>query len=113
MQINSGVVDIADEVFDTKTINYSLVVGDKNKIIEMNLASANTVTINATDLNSLAIGSKIKIVQYGAGQTSFVTAGGAVILSATGATKIAARYGGAEIIKRSATEFYLIGDITT
>jgi hypothetical protein len=80
--------------------------------IEMDVATANTLDINATLLTSVPIGSKINVIQYGVGQTQITVTAGAVLLSAGGADKIANQYGAATIVKRSATEFYLFGDIT-
>jgi hypothetical protein len=59
------------------------------------------------------VGGKINIIQYGAGQTRVITTGAAVLLSSGGADKITNQYGAATIIKRSSTEFYLFGEITT
>jgi hypothetical protein len=98
-----------------QTASYILLDTDfditQDNSIEMDVATANTLNINATLLASVPIGGKINVVQYGVGQTQITVAGGAVLLSAGGADKIANRYGAATIVKRSATEFYLFGDI--
>jgi hypothetical protein len=100
------------ERIDGKAPNYTLGVTDLGRTIETTAASANTLTINDTILSTLPIGGKINIIQYGAGQTQVVTAGAAVLLSSGGADKITNQYGAATIIKRSASEFYLFGEIT-
>jgi hypothetical protein len=98
-----------------QTASYILLDTDfditQDNSIEMDVATANTLNINATLLASVPIGSKLNVIQYGVGQTQITVTAGAVLLSAGGADKIANRYGAATIVKRSATEFYLFGDI--
>lgn len=59
---------VDSEKIDTKVANYTLAVSDLGRTVETNMAGANTVTINSTTLSALAVGGKINIVQYGAGQ---------------------------------------------
>lgn len=92
-----------------QTASYTLVATDNGKLIEMNVASANNVTIN----NSLfSAGNQIVVAQYGAGQVSFVAGAGVTIRSASGKLKLTGQYSMATIIAISATEFYLAGDLT-
>lgn len=109
--IDAGTVP--DEVIETESASYALVLGDKNKLKLIDVATPNTLTVNATTLSSWAIGSKVKIVQYGVGQTEIVATGGATIISAGGALKLTTRYSSAELVKITSTEFLLIGDLTT
>ena len=96
-------------VLDRKTASYTLVVGDNNKLIEMNVASANNVTIN----NSIfSAGNQILVSQYGAGQTTFVAGSGVTLRSASGKLKLTGQYSMATIIAISASEFYIAGDLT-
>lgn len=104
------------EALSTKIADYAVVASDfvvtgNTTLIEMNMAGANNVTLNDATLSSVPVGAKIDIVQYGAGQTTIAVSGAAVLRSAGGANKIAAQYGFATVVKRSATEFYLTGDI--
>jgi len=56
-----------------KTNNYTLQAGDDaDKPIEMNLSTANTVTIPPHSSVALNVGCKIPIIQYGTGLTSVV-----------------------------------------
>jgi len=89
--------------------SYILVAADNGKLIEMNVATANSITIN----NSLfSAGNQIVISQYGVGQVSFVAGSGVTIRSASGKLKLTGQYSMATIIAISATEFYLSGDLT-
>jgi len=65
---------------DRKTASYTLVATDNGKMIEMNVATANTLTINASIFSA---GNQILISQYGAGQTT-ITAGAGVTLRSSG-----------------------------
>ena len=92
-----------------QTASYTLVATDNGKLVEMNVATANNVTIN----NSLfTAGNQIIVSQYGAGQVSFVAGSGVTIRSASGKLKLTGQYSMATIICISATEFYLAGDLT-
>lgn len=103
---------IADVTIDTKTANYTLVLTDKNKFIEMNLAGANTVSV-PTNSVAFPVGSQIHITQYGAGKTQIVavTPGTTTIRSAPG-TYLRAQYSSATLIKRATEEWYLVGDLS-
>ncbi len=76
-----------------------------------NNAAAITLTIPTNAIEALPIGTRIDLLQYGAGQ---VTAGGAgVTIRSVGARiKLAGHYSGTTLWKRSADEWVLIGDIT-
>lgn len=92
-----------------QTASYTLVAGDNGKLVEMNVGSANNVTIN----NSLfSAGNQILVAQYGAGQVTFVAGSGVTLRSASGKLKLTGQYSMATIICISATEFYIAGDLT-
>jgi len=94
---------------DRKTASYTLVAGDNNKLIEMNVATANNVTIN----NSIfSAGNQILVSQYGAGQVTFVAGSGVTLRSASGKLKLTGQYSMATIVAISASEFYIAGDLT-
>ena len=83
-----------------QTASYTLVVGDVGKRVIMNVASANTVTVN----NSIfAAGDTIFIANKGAG-TSTITAGAGVTINTSGSLALA-QYGGGTLIALSASTF--------
>lgn len=94
---------------DRKTASYTLVVGDNGKMIEMNVASANTLTIDASIFSA---GNQILISQYGAGQTTITAGAGVTLRSSGGKLKTSAQYSLVTIIAISSTEFYIAGDLT-
>ena len=93
---------------DRKTSNYTLVAGDNGKVIEMNVATANTLTINT---GLFSAGNQVLVSQYGAGQTSFVAGAGMTLRSDSGKLKIGTQYSLETLIFISATEAYLTGNL--
>ena len=94
---------------DRKTASYTLVATDNGKMIEMNVAGANTLTINASIFSA---GNQILISQYGAGQTTITAGAGVTLRSSGGKLKTSAQYSLVTIIAISSTEFYVAGDLT-
>lgn len=99
--------------FNTQVSNYTLQLADAGDIVEINSGSANTVTIPSSSVTNFIIGTQITVVQYGTGQTTFTTGSTNVLLRSAGnATKLAAQYAGATLIKRGTDEWYLLGNVT-
>ncbi len=94
-----------------QTSNYTLVLTDAGKVVEMNSGSANTLTVPPSSSVNFPSGSFIDVIQYGAGQTTFVTGSGVTIRSTNDWLKMNARYGAATLIKIGANEWYLIGNL--
>lgn len=108
---------IADVTIDTKTANYTLVLTDKNKLIEINMSSSNTVSVPTNANAAFPIGSQIHITQYGSGKTQIaaVTPATTTIRSAPSAGNgafLRAQYSSATLIKRATDEWYLVGDLS-
>jgi hypothetical protein len=78
-----------------QTGSYTLVLGDKDKLVEMNVAGANNLTVPPDSSVAFPTGTQILVSQYGAGQTTFVAGGGATL------------------IKIATDEWYLFGSLTT
>jgi hypothetical protein len=98
-------------VYNTQTASYTLVLADASKIVEMNVGSANTVTIPTNASVAFPIGTEITVMQLGAGNTTLVAASGVTIRSKDFSTRIGDQYTGATLIKRGTNEWYLIGNI--
>lgn len=91
----------------------TLILAYNGKLIEMNVATANTLTIPIQSTSNLPVGAKIDVTQYGAGQTQIVAASGVTLQSAGSATKLRVQYSGATLIQADINVWYLFGDITT
>lgn len=95
--------------FATKTASYVAVTGDfsGNKLIEMNVASANTFTVNS----GLTGTEPLAIAQMGAGQTTIVAGSGVTILSSQG-LKLRAVDSVVTLIPCGSDRYRLAGDTT-
>lgn len=96
---------------NTRTAPYTLVASDRGKIIEMNVAGANTVTIpNETGIGGVnfPIGTLINVVQLGTGQTTLLPAAGVTARSVTGGLSTSTRYGSLILYKRASNDWFVI-----
>jgi hypothetical protein len=91
-----------------QTASYTLVLSDADKLVEMNVGSANNLTVPASTFSA---GTQILLAQYGAGQTTIVAGSGMTIRSNGAKLKLNAQYSGATLVFVSGTEAYLFGDI--
>jgi hypothetical protein len=98
---------------NTQTASYSLVLTDNGKLILMNVATANNLTIPLNSSINFPVGTKIDVQQIGAGQTTIVATGGVTINSAGGALKLRVQYSGATLVQTATNVWSLFGDITT
>jgi hypothetical protein len=94
-----------------QTASYTLVIGDADKLVEMNVGTANNLTIPLNSSVAYSIGTQILLAQYGAGQTTVVATGGVTVRSSGSKLKLNAQYSGATLIKIATDEWYLFGDI--
>lgn len=90
--------------------NYNLATSDAASIVEMTNASANTLTILNDNTVPFNVGTRIKIVQAGAGSTT-ITAGSGVTLRARLGAQLGGQWAVAEIYKRAANEWVAGGDL--
>jgi hypothetical protein len=97
--------------YNRQTASYTLVSDDRSKMVEMNVASANNLTVPLNSSVPFAIGTQIDITQYGAGQTTIVATVGVTVRSANGWLKLNAQYGAATLIKIDTDEWYLFGNL--
>jgi hypothetical protein len=94
-----------------QTASYTLVLGDADKLVEMNVATANNLTIPLNSSVAFATGTQILLAQYGAGQTTIVPTSGVTVRSNGAKLKLNVQYSGATLIKIAENEWYLFGDI--
>jgi hypothetical protein len=103
----------AEVTLNRQAASYVLALTDIGKLVEMNVGTANTLTVPSSSTANFPIGAKIDIAQYGSGQTTVTTGSVNVLLRSAGnATKLAAQYAGATVVKINTDEWYLFGNIT-
>jgi hypothetical protein len=96
---------------NTQTASYSLVLADRGKLIQMNVASANTLTVPLDSSIPFPIGSKIDVTQYGAGATTITATVGVTIRSFSAFLKLAGQYAGCTLVKIGTNEWHCYGNL--
>ena len=98
---------LSSDGIQAKTASYTLVAADNGKIITMNVASANTLTVPA----SLDVGFNCTIIQLGAGQTT-ITASGTTLNSYESYLKISGQHGSASIVSYASNVYNVAGSLS-
>jgi hypothetical protein len=95
-----------------KTASYTLSsINEKDSMIEMNSASATTVTIPTDAAVAFPVGTSLDVLRVGAGAVDIAAAGG-VTVNATPGLKLRAQWSSATLIKRAANTWVLVGDLS-
>lgn len=105
--------EVHNWAFNNQTTDYTLVLTDAYKIVEMDKSTAVTLSIPRNINVAFPIGTEIKITQLAAGQVTISPLSTVTIRSNGGKNKTAAQYSVATLVKRDVNEWYLFGDITT
>jgi hypothetical protein len=112
-EIGTGNVVLSEVATSPQDASYTLVAADRGKLVEMNVGSANTLTVPLHSSVPFPIGTQIDILQVGSGKTTVAGATVGVTINATPGRAIRAQWGGATLIKRGENTWVLIGDLTT
>jgi len=96
-----------------QTASYTLVLSDANKLVELNVATANTLTVPTNATVAFSIGTQILIAQYGAGACTITAASGVTLRSESSKLKTNGQYSGATLVKIATDEWYVFGNLTT
>lgn len=96
---------------DSKSSSYVLVLSDVGKQIEMDVATANTITVPTNASVAYPTGTVIVVVQAGAGQTTITPAGG-VTVNGTPGLKLRTQWSVATITKRGTDTWLAAGDLS-
>jgi hypothetical protein len=114
IQVGNGTtaLDFASStlVTNAQTASYTLVLADKDKLVEIDNASANNLTVPLNSSVAFPIGTQINILQTGAGTTTLVATGG-VTLNATPGLILRARWSSVTLIKRGTDTWVAVGDL--
>jgi hypothetical protein len=92
---------------------YTLILTDANKLVSMNNAASNTLTIPTNASVAFPTGTSIIITQRGNGQTTIAPADGVTMRSADSKNKLRVIYSSATLVKLDTNEWLLTGDITS
>ena len=102
---------IADTVLNQQVASYTLVLTDKNKMVEISNAGATTLTVPADNTVNMATGATLVILQTGAGQVTIAGASG-VTVNGTPGLKLRTQWSSATLIKRAANTWVALGDLS-
>jgi len=91
---------------------YTLALADDGKLVEMNNASANTLTVPPNSSVAFPVGSQILVLQTGAGQTTLAAGAGVTVNSKDGNLKLSAQWCAATLIKRATDVWVVVGDLS-
>lgn len=100
------------QIINTQTANYIFALADAGKIVEMNLGVAGTLTVPPNSDVALPVGTRIDVVQYGAGAIT-LTPGIGVTLRVNALLTLVTHgtYSGCTLYKRGTNEWVCVGDL--
>lgn len=113
-EASTPTIALSDVVANAQTATYTLVLTDKNKMVEMNVGSANILYVPTNASVAFPVGTTIDILQTGSGKTQIaaVTSGTTTINSANG-VYLRAQWSAATLVKRATDTWVLFGDTST
>jgi hypothetical protein len=94
-----------------QTASYTLALTDDGDLVEMNVGSANTLTIPPNSSVAFPVGTTIVVLQTNTGQTT-LTAGAGVTVNGTPGLKLRAQWSSATLIKRDTDSWIAMGDLS-
>jgi hypothetical protein len=92
---------------------YTLALTDAGGFVDLNNASAITLTVPTNATVAFPANTRIDILQSGAGQVTIAAAGGVTINSKGSKLKISEQWAAATLVQRSANSWVLIGDLSS
>ena len=105
--LTSNGYKFSTDAIKAKTASHTLTGTDNGRVITMNVATANTLTVPS----GLAEGFNCTIIQIGAGQTT-ITASGTTLNSVSSFLKISAQHGSASIISYASNVYNVAGSLS-
>ncbi|MDR3487096.1 MAG: hypothetical protein P4M05_19590 [Bradyrhizobium sp.] len=94
-----------------QTASYTLKLSDQSGIVEINSASANTLTIPLNSTTNFPIGATITIVQTGTGSTSLAAASGVTLESESSYTLFAGQYASVTLYQSALNTWVAYGNL--
>jgi|688.fasta_scaffold02418_13 hypothetical protein len=114
LKVGNGTISLdfasSNVITNAQVASYTLVLADKDKLVEISNASANTLTVPLNSSVAFPIGTQITILQTGAGATT-ITATGGVTINATPGLILRAQWSSVTLIKRAENTWVALGDL--
>jgi hypothetical protein len=102
-------------ITSAQTASYTLVLADKDKLVEVSNGSPNTLTVPTNNSVAFPIGTQIMILQTGSGQTTIAgtTSGGETsTINGTPGLKLRTQWSAVTLIKRATNTWVVTGDLS-
>lgn len=96
---------------NSQTANYTLVLTDAGKVVEMSNAASRTITVPPNSSVAFPIGTVVECSRMGAGAVALVAGAGVTIRSKGGVLGIADQYTSAALRKRATDEWVAVGNL--
>jgi len=96
---------------DRKTADYTLVLADAGKVIEINSGSSENVTIPPNSGVAFPLGTQVVVVRLGAGAVVITEGSGVTTRSDGDKNKIKSQYSSCVLIKHETNEWYILGNL--
>ena len=106
--INTPIIALATNA--QTGVSYTLALGDQTDIVELNNASAITLTVPTDASVAFPVGTQINLLQTGAGQVTVVGASGVTVNSEGAKLKLKAQWAAATLVKRATNSWVLFGN---
>jgi hypothetical protein len=107
-------IALSDVVTNAQTATYTLVLSDKNKMIEMNVGSANILYVPTNASVAFPVGATIDILQTGSGKTQIAaSSSGTTTINSASGFYLRAQWSSATLIKRATDTWVVVGDLAT
>jgi hypothetical protein len=114
LKVGNGTISLdfasSNVITNAQAASYTLVLADKDKLVEISNGSANTLTVPLNSSVAFPIGTQITILQTGAGATT-ITATGGVTVNATPGLILRAQWSSVTLIKRAENTWVALGDL--
>lgn len=91
---------------------YTLVLADAGRFVDLNNASAISLTVPPNSSVAFPAETRIDLLQSGAGQVTVVAGSGVTINSKGGNLKLTGQWSAATLVQRSANLWVLVGDLS-
>jgi hypothetical protein len=91
---------------------YTFATADAGKFVTFGASAATTATVPTNASVAFSTGTVINLVQLGAGEVTVSGASGVTVSATDSATKLAAQYAAAQLLKTATDDWVLIGNIT-
>ena len=93
------------------TGNYTLILADQGKVIEVTSASTVAITLPSNATASFPIGTLIELYRHGAGAVTVVAGSGATLRAPGGRASVGEQYGTVALRKRATNEWTIEGNL--